>query len=78
MSKDDNIFYKVHYSSTTISFWETCRDLQAVLAFLKEREDRLFGVEITIRQKIGWDEVERAELNRLKEKYEPNSPKVIN
>ncbi len=70
MSKDENDFYRVHYKSSTISFWETCRDLDAVHKFLEEREDKLFGVEIRIKMETGWSEIERAELKRLKEKYE--------
>lgn len=70
MSKDENDFYRVYYKSSTVSFSEALRDLDAVHTFLQEREDRLYGVEIRIEMKSGWDEIERATLKRLKAKYE--------
>lgn len=70
MSKDENSYYRVYWKSSTVSFGESLRDLDAVHKWLSAREDRLYGVEIRIEQRSGWDEVERAELARLKAKYE--------
>lgn len=67
----ENYYYDVHYSSGTVSFWKVCHTLKDVNQFLADREDRLSGVEITIKQSYGWDEQERKELARLKAKYEP-------
>lgn len=71
MGKSEDDFYRVYYKSSTISFSEVCRDLDEVHKFLEAREDKLFGVEIRVKQQGGWKEIELAELARLKAKYEP-------
>lgn len=72
-NESDNHYYRVHYKSNTISSWEVCHTLEDVHKFLLARAGKLSGVIITIEQEYGWDEQERHELARLKEKYEPNN-----
>lgn len=73
-TRDDNYFYRLHYKSSTASFWETFHTRSELYAFLNRYNDkRLSGVELTIIQDYGWDEQERKELARLKAKYEPES-----
>lgn len=75
MSEDlENYYYWIHYKSSTMSFSDVLHTLPEVNEWLREREDRLSGVEITIKQEYGWDEKEREELARLKAKYEPDQP----
>lgn len=71
----DNYYYTEHYRSSTVSFTNIFHTLNEVFADLRYREesDKLDDVEITIRQKYGWDEQERKELARLKAKYEPEA-----
>lgn len=73
MDDMENYYYRVHYKSSTGSFSDVLHTLDDVMSWLKDREDRLSGVEVTIEQKYGWDEQERKELARLKAKYEPEA-----
>lgn len=72
-SMSKNNYYTIHCSSNTGSFTNVYHTLEEAFRYLKDREnaDNLSGTEITVSQQYGWDDQERKELKRLKEKYEP-------
>lgn len=63
-------YYMIQSKRPNSSMWHTVHTFDDLVEFLRERQELDYGHELTIVRKHGWDEVERKEYLRLKEKYE--------
>lgn len=66
----DNYYYQVQYKSNLGSSWHTAHTFDDLVTLLHDWEELRTNAELKIIRNFGWDEVERKEYLRLKQKYE--------